>query len=398
MTNNHPIPPNRHHGPTDKRASSLPEWLALLQRIAEPLASPILIISGLLFLVIMLLTLGGAGVRLAWYPQLFPYFGFFVVLGFLLLCLRYLHKPDAAIIAIVTGLGLFFSPYGIAYLIAEQYIRPSDVSIVTYSEPMAQIGVTLSLLAVLFLMAHYLCWFGQRRQQRLRSMIVRSGNVEFNILDSPMRDVTDHRGSTYEPPSYIPKCWEMSRCRKQVRVICPNYIDHVNCWQRRCGCLCDREFATFLINIYGTPETQIAIKSDRIAAIPGIATMRERLKRFQQERKWAAHKKLCVSCAVFLEHQEYKYRHLNWIGFPVTLAIAAALFPLYHEGYEVVAGQLDYWAQQLFLVVKLPDNFHPQASTLVDSPFEYVFLFVLIILLASFVFDFTDRCLLKWNL
>lgn len=392
--------PGQHHGAKQNGEKPIPPWLPPIMRSCRSLAVPCLAISGVLFAAVAIVTLSGIARDAAWYPQLLTAFGIFLILGFTTLFVGRLHMYDAGVAGLLFGLLLFFSPYGLAYLVAEQFVFGIDALIPVYASYAANFGVTLSILAVMCLMTQYIFWFDQRRRKRLRSMMVRSsdGKVAFDIAKSPTAVDPTTGVSNYEAPSYIPKCWEMSRCRKQVRVVCPNYVDRTNCWQRRCGCLCDREFATFLVDTFSTPEAQAAVKTDRVASVPGIVTMRERLKRFQKERRWSAHAKLCYACAVFLEHQEYKYRHLNWIGFPVTLAVAAVLYPLYHEAYNLVAGQMDNVARQLFLVIKLPDNFQPDASMLVNSPFEYIFLFALTVLLASIVFDFTDRCLLKWHL
>lgn len=387
---------NKPKAPLVAGAAPMPPWLEPIAAVCRIVYIPCLALGGALLLALGAATVIGQATKFSWYPQALSGMGFFLVTGFLSWCTVRYHRLEPGAVGLLLGLGLFFSPYGIAYLVAMGHLPQTEALVPTY-KVLAQTGMILTIVAVLGLMTRYILWFIGQRHLRLQQQIA-SHKMGAGQPGGVGPGGIGVGAKAYEPPSYIPKCWEMSRCRKNVRVVCPNNIDKEPCWKRRCGCLCDREFATFLVETFERPESRMALQADRPAAIPGIVTMRERMKQLKRERPWISYHKLCFSCAIFLEHQEYKYRHLNWIGFPVTFAVAALLYPLYHEGYLFAASQLDRVAQRLFLVIKLPDNFHPEDSMLVDSPFEYVFLAVMIILLASFVFDFTDRCLLKWNL
>jgi hypothetical protein len=190
----------------------------------------------------------------------------------------------------------------------------------------------------------------------------------------------------------------MSRCRTQVRWACPNYVDHTPCWKRRTGCFCDRDMANFLVEVgqgYGDAQQRPAANQ-----LPGFHGARERMKQRHKQRRWKVQKGLCHECPLFVEHQEYKYRHLSWISLPITGGIVAGAYAYFHLGYRYVTGALDGAMKQLAASGHLPIIFDPGQSTgLADNTtFEMIFLAALSLLLFSYIISLVDTMFLKWKL
>jgi hypothetical protein len=202
-----------------------------------------------------------------------------------------------------------------------------------------------------------------------------------------------------EKPGLLPKCWQMSRCRPGVRNSCPNYTDHITCWKRRSGCFCDRNLANYLVSMSDRKDFSEADDVQRnVAAVgPGKSALVGHMKNTAR-RPWLQQRRLCHECPLYLEHQEFKYRTWHWISFPITIVIIIAAFPFFHEGYLKVAGYLDLFMKKLVEMGKMPDNFRPDASTLADSPFEYVVIAMFGLVLASYVVALIDKMFIEWKL
>ena len=199
-------------------------------------------------------------------------------------------------------------------------------------------------------------------------------------------------------PSLIPKCWEMSRCRPGVRETCPNYLDLHTCWKRRSGCFCDRDLANYLVGSVDRKEVQEVIDVQLNAVKSKKATaIRSHLEEAGR-RPWRQQKVLCHACPLYVEHQEYKYKYWHWVSFPVTALIIVLGFDLFHAAYMAAVYGLNDVMQKLIKMGGLPDNFIPSTTGLADSPFQFVLLGVLGVLLASYVVALTDMIFLKWKL
>ncbi len=199
-------------------------------------------------------------------------------------------------------------------------------------------------------------------------------------------------------PSLIPKCWEMSRCRPGVRETCPNYIDLHTCWKRRSGCFCDRDLANYLVGAVDRKEVQEIIDMQNTAAKTKRASAIRSHLQEAGRRPWRQQKVLCHACPLYVEHQEYKYKYWHWISFPVTLAIAGLSYNLFHIGYVMAVDGLNAVMEKLVAIGGLPQNFVPSTTGLADSPFQFLLLFVLAVLLASYIVAITDMIFLKWKL
>jgi|GEM_PF-2122692 len=203
-------------------------------------------------------------------------------------------------------------------------------------------------------------------------------------------DETDIRGV-----SAVPRCWEMSRCRPNVRKTCPNFIAKKNCWKRKSGCFCDKELAKYLIET--STNINAAAEMDDIQKI--AIQQKEKAKMLnkkidERKRPWKVQKKLCHSCPVYLEHQEFKYRRNTWLSFPFTIIVMAILLQWVRLGYGYVARFLD---TKIKNIDSLPDNFNLTTS-LEGSSFEYVVIFLVALLVFSYMVVLVDNIFLKWKL
>jgi hypothetical protein len=190
---------------------------------------------------------------------------------------------------------------------------------------------------------------------------------------------------------FIPKCWQMSRCRPAVRMSCPNYIDRHTCWSRRSGCFCDRELANYLLQSVDAGESSEVTDVAQAAVSRGVPPVRG------AKRPWKLQKTLCYNCPLFIEHQEYKFKHLRWVSLPITLAIGAGLWPFFDAGFKWLSEWLTVMTTKMVELGNLPDNFRPDVTQL-DMNFEIFLGVVILVLISSFVMEFTERMFLKWNL
>ena len=109
-------------------------------------------------------------------------------------------------------------------------------------------------------------------------------------------------------------------------------------------------------------------------------------------------KVLCHACPLFVEHQEYKYKYWHWVSLPLTGIIVLMCLNLFQQGYILAANFLDVIITKIVTIGGLPANFTHSTSGLADSPFQYLLLGVLAILLASYIVALTDMIFLKWKL
>jgi hypothetical protein len=187
-------------------------------------------------------------------------------------------------------------------------------------------------------------------------------------------------------PSLFPKCWEMSRCRPSVRQFCPNYISKTVCWKRRGGCLCDQGIADQMILSSGRGEAHEVIEMQQKASLKrGVAKSAG-----GGRPKWSDQKRLCYSCPLFTEHQDYKFRHFSWLSFPFTAIIIALFLPLYELGYSIAVNALD---KLLHTGMTGITN-----TGLIHSPFEWVVLGIITLLLWTFMVSMVDRIFMRWKL
>jgi hypothetical protein len=362
--------------------SKLPEWAELLIRICHTVAPFLVMMAGLLF-VLLLVLIVFKRTEFSWLVNVVGAIRFFGFLGVLLMMVAAYDTPLTGWIGAVLGLGFYLSPLLFVLLASHLGLsaHSAHIDLIEQVSSLCQhLGTFLVALAIVDLMQFYV--------RRFMSSEAERRTVQFKYIDlAAVKNV--------EKPSLVPKCWQMSRCRASVRMSCPNYIGRKTCWQQRSGCFCDRSLANYLMESVGKGEAQEVIDMQRDVGKPQVATTSGKPAKKASRPSWRDQKSRCYNCPLFNEHQEYKYRHFHWSSFLVTAAIVAAVYPLYHDGYEWLVGQLDVLLQQ-HVLKSLPVI--SGDTSLANSPFEYVLLGVLALLLLSYVIGIVDRIFLEWKL
>lgn len=375
----------------------LPLWLGAIIRTAG-IITPFLLIPGVILLLGMfgLLLLGKVE-----FPILLAaisWMSFLLIMGYICLLLSKFTSPVPGWFGVIAGFALYYSvPFLIPYItqingLANQ-IRGASAAVAAASsavnnvtsalhamviflkqflESLQNIGVTLAVLSIIDLIAVYTLLIIRRR-----------GQTRFHTIK-----YLDLTGKDALKRDFIPKCWQMSRCRPVIRVVCPNYIDRKTCWKRRGGCFCHRELVNYL-------KDAVEIRNKSGESMAAMQEMKRSMKQVSDRLKnnkpsWRDQKERCFSCPLYDEHQEYKYRNLSWISLPVSFALVFALFYPFDLGYKIVMTYVDQ------LVQKLP--YVTESYNLANSAFEWVMLGTLSLILLTYVISLTEVVLLKWKL
>lgn len=346
----------------------LPEWLLPIKRVCAAIYPFILLVAGLC-LVTLLAFIFIKRTDFPWLLNINGFFLFCASLGLITLLFAEYRSVIAGWSGIVAGMFFYHAPYFILMLVNQV---GGDAKAIIVSRLMLSckyfgiLAVFLALFSLLFAYALLLI-----NRERIR----REARMQYAV-DIPKQ---------VEKPSLFPKCWQMSRCRPVVRVTCPNYIDHKTCWKRRSGCFCDKELANYLIGNSAKGESTEMIEMQKVAAVRPNMT--------GERRRWRDQKKLCYACPLFLEHQEYKYRRFSGISIILTIVLTGLLYPLYHIAYQTGMKSLDSILQGRFNIPGINVD-----TSLANSPFEWVLLAVLAMLLWSYLITFVDNYFLEWKL
>lgn len=375
------LPSSRSGMPSSKPGgkparSESPPWVALGVKIATWTGIISLIVgggSGIALLVLILVKREGIA-EVSSLTTLIGCFEFFFVTGFLALtAAKYTSRTPAWLFGVI-GAALASNEVWMVMLANSMQIEATKLLDNGAAKSLHGIGVFLVIFCILYLIAHYIVGFAVTSKRQ------RSKKLKY-IDDS--KDDARRR-------SLIPKCWEMSRCRPNVRMTCPNYIDRFTCWKRRSGCFCDTDLANYLVSMSGKGEAQEAMDLQRMA---GKMSQRAGFKRKDgnAKRPWTEQRKLCHECPLYLEHQEYKYKNLGWVSFPVTGLAVVAAYPIFDPAYQYGIGVVQGWLEKTNM-----GNFTPDISGL-GGEFEYLLLFVLGLLLLGYVISLVETFFLRWK-
>ena len=361
---------SKKSSPTSTTTSSpqMPEWLLPVMRVSGAVY-PILLLLGGLCLLTLVAFIFMKNVHLPFLLNINGALLFFAALGLLTMLLAEYRSVVAGWVGVAVGIALYHAPLLILMLVSYVGVDPTVRLIVQLMQHCKILGIIGVFFSVCSLFLAYFIMLMQRERTR------RAARMQY-VVDTPAHA---------EKPSIIPKCWQMSRCRPAVRLTCPNYIDRKTCWKRRSGCFCDKDLANFLISASGKGEAGevITMQSSAHARPPAAGT----------RRAWREQKKLCYSCPLFMEHQEYKYRRFGWMSIVLTLIIIGVVYPFYHIAYNSVMTMID---SSLRGRLNLPGI--DVETSLANSPFEWVLLAVLGMLLWSYMISLIDAYFLEWKL
>lgn len=361
----------------------VPEWAAPLVRTSDWVFPTCLIVSGIaLFALLTALMFGKT--TAGWLPMVLGVFGFFTVVGFLtwLIASHFTLVPGWVGVFIGAAL-LFGGRFVIAFLAAQGKIDASNGFVTSLNDTVGNVGMIVLALSVLRLMAGFTL------------------AVIYEQMRGDSKKYKYSGATTQEKPGAFPKCWQMSRCRPGVRENCPNYIDHVTCWRRRSGCFCDRNLANFLVNTSDRKDfTEVDDMARNMASVDKSARGAIRGHMVNaSKRPWLQQRRLCHECPLYLEHQEHKYRTWHWVSFPLGASLVGGMYVLgFHEAYNWVANLIDEFMKKLISLHQLPPNFSTDSTSLKNSPFEYVLLLMVGLVVISYVVSFVDKMFLEWKL
>lgn len=359
--------------PETRPEVSLPPWARPIVRVCDTVY-PFFLSLAIVTFILLFAMIALKRTDLSWIHNLVGAFGFFTSLGLLALLIAEFQSIYPGWIVAVLGIGLYYAPLLLAQLVVRVALPTTALNTQLLAQMTAtfkNLGIYAVAIAIITLMVGYIRHFMRQEAKRR--------NIRFKYVDNTAKNV--------ERPGLIPKCWQMSRCRPSVRMSCPNYIEHVTCWKRRSGCFCDRDLANHLIASSGRGEAQEAIEMQQ--TVGGARPARDK----SRQRSWKEHKRYCLTCPLYVEHQEYKYRHYHWTSFLATGVIVAGGYRFFDIGYK--------WSVQ-FLDGLLKNVAHiPGVSadtSLANSPFEYILLAVFSLLLLSYVIGLMDKIFLEWKL
>jgi hypothetical protein len=350
----------------------VPAWAEPYVRVADWIYPWCLWVGGIALFALLTTLLFGKTDG-SWISPALGAFAFFTNIGF------------AGWVGILIGAALLFGGrVAVTFLAAQGNVDGQDPFLNQLYDYVPNVGMVVLAISIVRLMVGFALVFIYEQ--------TRSGSKKYKYATS----------SANEKPGAFPKCWQMSRCRPGVRESCPNFTDRLTCWRRRSGCFCDRNLANYLVSVSDRKDVgeidgvaRAAINMDRSA---GKGAIRGYMMG-AAKRPWLQQRRLCHECPLFLEHQEYKYRYWHWISFPITGGVVAVMYHLgFHEAYNWIADKLDMFMEKLVEMGKLPSNFDPSASNLKDSPFEYVLLFMVSLIIASYIVALIDKMFLDWKM
>ena len=180
------------------------------------------------------------------------------------------------------------------------------------------------------------------------------------------------------PRTLLRACWELTRCRS-ASGICPALRQHRTCWKRGSGCHCDLNLAE-----------KLATGVEAWAHEEAVAIQY----RARQERR------PCRACPLYEEHQEYKFRIVQWLAYPMTAAVILVTLPVLRIGYDRGLAFMDKVVAALaFMPSRGLTGANPGGvqSMVLTSNVEWIFLGCLGLLLLSYVLQGIERAVFRWG-
>jgi len=378
-------------GPTARRLASIPSWAHPIIIFCNTIYPFCLWLSGLCLVVLLgMLFLGHTAVSDPWLAQALMVFTFGGAIGFLSILIAEYESFTPGWIALIIGVTLYYgSSFAIPAIVGSKPLKGDEVEFVkAFTLQVQNIGIALLAMSIIRLMIGY---YKKFTEDRARALAMRK-----KFMDAGKQKVVKTAADSI---SIVPKCWQMSRCRPGVRNSCPNYTDKVTCWKRRSGCFCDRDLANYLMSAVDRGSANEVIEMQIAAGSNATEkSIQQNKTRTAPRRPWRQQKTLCHACPLYVEHQEYKYKHFHWLSGPLTVAILVFGYQYFDLGYKGLANFLDAFAKELVKRGGLPENFTPSSGALVNSPFEYVLLAAVGLILGSYMVGLIDKVFLEWKI
>jgi hypothetical protein len=191
------------------------------------------------------------------------------------------------------------------------------------------------------------------------------------------------------PPGMLSPCWELSKCREYLAEMCPNYKAHKTCWRAGTGCACDPNLArsladakhTYLEAIYAIEEH---VKAQAAAPEPSQRPAAD------QHRKT-----MCRECPIYLEHQEYKYRTMQWLMYPLAVALIVLCWRWISAGYDYGIGFLEHVMAGLTLLPK--ESNETIANQILGVDVKWLLIFCFGVILVTWLLRLLERWVFEWK-
>lgn len=387
----------------------MPYWYDRLSEFAESVGKPLVLI-GVLFLMLLVASLAFNFTDFFLLTYMVSLLSSCFIFGFLTLTIRNLRSYYTGWIGLAIAMLLkIAAPMLLSMLVSWSSVSTDNFIFRQTISALYEVSFYYIIISIFHLLFIFITVLTQKRT------VTRTKQLALAREAAKAKGKTDEKRRV----SIIPKCWEMTRCREAVRDSCPNYIDHKTCWKRRCGCFCDREFAGFLVVTMDkhdaneivtmhTAATGTDTSNDFKATTQQykqkgfvnetvLKQLRARMKK--ERRPWRLQKRWCHECPLFMEHQSHKYQNFNWIGLPITLAIAFAVFNEYDKWYKIGATALENGVTQYTSTMPMAvrPTYVDGNSLATSVTFEWILFGVLGVILLSYIITFTDAMLLKWK-
>ena len=370
-----------------EKEQNIPVWARPVLRACGSLQKPFLVLACLLLVAHFLLLIFGR-IGFPWLPNVTKGMVFLTLMGYIFLLITSYAEPSAGVFGVILGTAFFKGSIFLVNFILQQNgladrlaKMPAENSFVTlFTDQLSQLGLTLAILSIIQLLFVFVL-----------KAITSRGQARYNTIK--YLDTSDQDAKKRD---IFPKCWQMSRCRPIVRPLCPNYIDRISCWKRRGGCFCHRELGNYLKDAVERQNAAEEMTTESMREGKRLMTaITDRLKKTRP--KWRDQKGRCFSCPLYEEHEEYKYRNLTWVNFPLSVVIVLAIYYPYDWLYNWGMTYVDEWVQAMMTKYPFLQQ-ATQATSLAHSPFEWVVLGVIALTLLSYVMAFTETFFLKWKM
>lgn len=154
---------------------------------------------------------------------------------------------------------------------------------------------------------------------------------------------------------FLGRCWNLPHCRSAIRPHCPIYQRGSKpCWRIGVGCMCSEEVLLIAAKNEGFDVKLTGVSQPReLFVLPTIDEMAKRLTPRQKSER-------CGKCAIYLYHQEQKYRLGVWIALAAVVAVVFLWQPLWHRLFVMGAVAADRLTRLVALPApSQPEELHP---------------------------------------
>jgi len=283
------------------------------------------------------------------------------LLAVILALLRYYDSSSAIGIAGVVGGFLYLGlPALMSVMVEQQYRQPNQLTDTIVIGTQAAGKVLLIVAAARG--AAQVFWSALRRSRRI---VVKPASGQSHALAT-------------RPRSLLRQCWELTRCRSAGH-ICPSLRQRRSCWKRGSGCLCDLTLAETLAQ---------GVEAWAHEEVLAVRTRASQVRR------------PCRSCPIYEEHQDFKYRLIQYLAYPITAALIFVARPVLHFGYDRGLQLMDRVVAALAFMPDRTEHVFGSGgvqSMVLGSNAEWVFFGCLGLLLLTYVLQGMERAVFRWG-